>query len=422
MLVCVYNFDLRRRNRYAQLAYWTFFVVLVIIAGLRYRLGTDSVVYEGDYEEVPKLWELGSFNFNSTRFEPGFIVIQSLTRSFSPDFMWFQFLHAIIVNLVIFWFINKNTPHKFLGIFFYFIILYLNLNMQVMRESIAVALFLLSWPLFRDGKWIYYYILVGLSTFFHTSAFLLLIIPLFCLPGVREFFVVGKRTVFICLAILLIGIFIQSRFASVFNMMAVTQRMMDRVHAYANDSQSGNFLNIKGMVGQVIQFCLYPLLSLYYGSQWVLKKKRKKALRKDEIISLKEDKENLEHIREAKIEKRRQFRWQIIVLLGVYFMIFSIPMFIFRRYFNYFGIFCLVAVATWSFSVIRSSKKKIRLSGLTWILILLPYLGLNLYSYMAPASKGGTLKVYHVYYPYESRLDPKMDSDREAIYRYLNAR
>lgn len=421
MLVCVYNFDLRRRNRYAQLAYWTFFVVLVVVSGLRYRIGTDSVVYEANYENVPTMMELDRFKFNSTRFEPAFMVFQSITRTFSPDFMWLQFLHAIVVNAVFFWFISKNAKHKFLTLTFFYIVLYLNLNTQVMREALAVCLFLLSWPFFRDNKWIQYYLLTGLATFFHTSAFVLLVLPLFCLPGLRELFVIGKRTIIICVIILAVGIFIQTRFSSILSLMAVTERMMDRVHEYSIDRQSGNLLNITGIIGLLIQYCIYPLIALYFANQWKLRKFGKKNIKLG-IRKNKENEEQHQQMREDRIERRRSDRWQMMVLLGVYFMIFSIPIFIFRRYFNYFGIFCLTTVATWAYSELIKGRKRIRLSRITWTIVILPFFLLNLYAYNASASKGGTMKFYQVYYPYHTRLDRTMDPERETIFRYLNAR
>lgn len=426
MLAGVYAYDYRGYRLSYNVAYWAFWVVLVVVAGLRYRIGTDSIVYENFYEEVPSFAELFNFKFDKFRFEPGFIVFASITRSFSNDFMWLQFLHAFVVNLVIFWFISKYTTHRFLCLTFYFIILYLNLNTQVMREALAVCCFLLAWPSFRDGKWWFYYPIILLATTFHTSALFLMLIPLFCLPGIRKLFIIGKRTIIISIGILAVGIYIQQNFSSVFMLMSVTERMVDRVNVYQRNEYGTGMLNIVGMIGTIVQYCLYPAIAIYFLQKdnnlklGELKKKILFSAKGNEEPE--KDSEELDAKKQYKKDKREFNRWEIMVVLGIYFMLLSLPMFIFRRYFNYFGIFCLATVATWTFSRIPIGKKKIKLKPSYWAIILLPFFFYNLYAYAAPASKGGAMKYYQIYYPYNTRLDPHMDSQREAIYRYLGIR
>lgn len=407
MFMGVYAYDLRRQKQFFNISYWGLCVILIIIAGLRYRIGTDSVVYEKGYEDVPLLWEITKFNFSSTRYEPGFVMLESVTRSFSDDFMWFQFLHAIIVNVVVFWFILKNTSNRFLCLTFYFIALYLNLNTQVLRESIAVALFLLAWPSFRDGKWLQYYLIVAFALLFHVSATVLLFLPLFCLPGIREAFVFGKRTLIISAVLMVAGLIIQSQFSAFFSLLAVTQTMVDRVHEYSSNVFGTTRLNIFGMVSTILKFCLYPAVALYFLNQQYKIGKRKKLSKM---------------AREERRNYNARSRWEMMVVLGIYFSIFSLTIFIFGRYYNYFGMFCLAAVANWIFSRLRIGKKTYRLQFAYWVAILIPFYLLNFYSYYVPANKSGTLKEYIIYYPYSSRLNPEIDPDREAVYRYLDAR
>lgn len=406
MLAGVYAFDIRGYRKMYSVSFWLFFAALVIIAGLRYRIGTDSIIYEAEYEDFPRLWELGKYKFDSIRYEPGFILFASLPRSISSDFTLLQFFHAIIINLVVFWFILKNTRNRFLCLTLYYLILYFNLNTQVLRESLAVAIFLLSWPFFRDGKWIQYYLLIILAFFFHSSALLLFVLPVFLLPGIRELFVLGKRTVIIALGILVVGYYIQQRFSEVFSLMAVTERMMDKVNNYVGTEYSSGKLSIVGISINLMQNAVYPLVAIYFIA------KNKKSINKEQSYSKKK-----------KLKRIRQFdRWETMVVVGVYFLVFSIPMFIFGRYFNYFGMFCVTTVASWAFTKLRIRGKTYRLKLVYWAIIFLPYFVLNINAYNSNANRNGTLKTYMIYYPYYTRLDPKMDPDRENIYRYLDAR
>lgn len=425
MLIGVYAYDIRGYRRNYKLSYWGLMVVLIIIAGLRYRIGTDSVLYESRYLAVPAIWDLFSFNFDSTRFEPGFLVFSSITRTFSPDFMWLQFTEAIVIDGVVFWFISKNSKHRFLSVTLYFLFLYLNLNTQVLREALAVAVFLLSWPFFRDGKWLQYYCTVIIACFLHTSAFFTLLLPLCCLPGIRECFVFGKRAILICLVIFGIGVFIQERFTAVFSLMAFTQRMMDRVNTYSHDAMGGAYLNVLGVLSLFIRFCLYPLLAMWLAQKSYNFSRRKfhKTIFKGALLTP-EEKLLEKNEREERLQKNRSFlRWELMVLMGVYLMVFSIPMFIFSRYFNYFGMFALVSVADMAYSKITwTNGRKIRLSNIAWSLVLAPLFFFVLYSYTAPATRSGSLKTYQIYYPYYTRLNPNTDTDREAIYRYWGVR
>lgn len=402
MLMAVYAFDLRGHKHFYSLTYLGFFIALVVIAGLRYRIGTDSIVYENDYEDFPKLWELNKFKFNLIRYEPGFIVFASLPRTLSSDFMLFQLFQAFVVNAVIFWFIYKNTTRRFLALTLYFIILYLNLCTQVLRESLAVAIFLLAWPFFRDGKWLQYYLLALLATLFHTSAFLILIFPVFALPIFRSIFKVGIRTVYICIGFFLLGLILQAAFKNFFSLLALNDRMVDRVNAYNSTNFVNGVLSPLGMCFTFIRLCLYPIVACYFLYQ------RKKY-------------PDMEGSKLRKFKKRNG-RFETLVLLGVYLSIISLTLSIFVRYYNYLGMFMIVAVSSWAFTKLNINGKKLKLNFGYWILILVPYFALNLNEYNASANKSGSLKSYMIYYPYYSRIEPQMDPNRESVYRYIGVR
>lgn len=397
MVGCVYAYDYRKHTRFYSVSYWGFFVLLVIIAGLRYRIGIDSIVYEDYYDQVPTFANLSSFKFDSTRFEPGFMIFASLTRSISDDFTLLQFSQAIVVNLVIFWFILKNTSHRFLCLSFYFLILYLNLTTQVMREALAVSLFLLAWPFFRDGKWLQYFALCFAAFFFHTSAVMTFLFPLMCIPGVKYFFQLGWRSLLICMGILIFGFVIRNKFYDVFFMLSITDRMMDRAYEYSKDVQGGGVLNLFGSLILIFKTVIFPIIALYF-----LKYKVRLEDSKDEI--------------------RKFQRLELMVMMSIYLQLLSISMFIMGRYYNYLCMFDLVLIATWVSNRIVVKKKVYKIKPAFWILIVSIFYLVNFQSYLSSANKSGTLKTYMIYYPYVSRFNPTMEPDREAIFRYYGAR
>ncbi|MCH5214193.1 MAG: EpsG family protein [Muribaculaceae bacterium] len=398
LLFCIYYFDYAKHSHLFSFTYWGVFVVLVLVAGLRYRIGNDSIVYENDYEAFPKIWELFSYNFSSTRYEPGFIVFSSIPRSFSSDFTWLQFFEAAVVNFVIFWFILKNTSNRFFCLTLYFVVLYLYFTTEIMREAIAVSIFLLSWPFFRDGKWLKYYLLAALATFFHTSAFFLLVLPIFWLPGVRYFFRFGYRTIFVCIGIFAVAMVIQLKFYDYVQMLALTQRMADRAHIYAKSELGGKLLNFWGMGDTFLRYALYAVLAL-----WLYKSKNKAR-----------------HI-EGK-DKMRAEKMEFMVLWQVYVTIIGMVLFIALRYTNYFSMFAFILMSQAYLKPIDIKDKVYRLRPMYWNLVFLPFFLASFNFYLRPVNKAKTLPYYTKYYPYKHRLDPEKDSQREAIFRYYGTR
>ena len=247
-------------------------LAVVCIAAFRYRLGVDSVMYEHEYPEMPTLSQLGDYKFGDSRYQFLYIVFTSIARTISSDFTCFQIMHALYVNTIIFWFFNKYTRHTFTGLSLYFLMLYVPFNMEVLRESLAICTFLLAWPMFKQGKWLWYYVICFVAYGFHLSALLTLILPIFWIPWLRHFFVLGKRTILICALLFAIGFTIQSQFFDILNALSFSDNFADRTQAYKNDELGGAALNLNGVIGYLFRFALYPLLAIYS-----LKKVQKKA-------------------------------------------------------------------------------------------------------------------------------------------------
>lgn len=398
LLFCIYYYDYAKGKNLYSFSYWGFFVVLVIIAGLRYRIGNDSVVYENDYQNLPTLWELFKFDYSSTRYEPGFIIFASIPRAFSSDFMLLQFFEAIYINAIIFWFIQKNTDHRFFCLTIYYIVLFLYFTTEIMREALAVGLFLLAWPYFRDGKWLKYYCFAILASICHTSALALLILPLLTLPGIRSFFRFSYRGLFVGIGIFIVTMIINLKFYDYIRLIAFTQQMTERADIYSKSELGGSLLNITGMVDIFVRYILYGIiaLSIYKG------KLRKKHL--------------------SKLEKTRAERLEFMVMMQIYATIAGMGIFIALRYTNYFSMFEYVLLSTVFLRPIQLKKRLVRLRPLYWSIIVLPFFLLNFQFYMRPINRGKTLPYYSKYFPYKHRLDPERDPKREAAFRYYGTK
>ena len=163
--------------------YWGIYVLLVLLMGLRYRIGGDTLAYMEYYKTVLSVEKLNEAYFAQAHKEFGYGVLWtvfcSVCKWFTNSFVLFQFVHAIIVNGVVFRFFLKHSKYVFANILFYYVFYFLTLNTEILRESLAICVFLLSIDAFFDKKWIKYYVYVFIAAQFHLSAYILLIVPFF---------------------------------------------------------------------------------------------------------------------------------------------------------------------------------------------------------------------------------------------------
>ena len=185
MILCAIVYDLKgyQRNR----RFWECFtlVALILLAGLRFRMGTDSIYYESEFATWKKIWELDYdyFSFshsNLKHYAPLYIIFCSFLRSITSEFVVVQLIYAIFINSAIFYAIKTCGFSKYLFtiVLFYFVNLYYNLNTEVLRESIAVGIFLFSIEDLYKRRYKTYYLKAILAIGFHFGAFFLLVLPL----------------------------------------------------------------------------------------------------------------------------------------------------------------------------------------------------------------------------------------------------
>lgn len=390
-----YRYDYYKKSQGRLFSYLVMFAVLVLIAGLRYRIGTDSVRYERYYEEFPYIWELRKNYFLKVRFEPGFVILMSLCKSLTSDFTFFQFVCAIVTNSAVFYFIYKNTRHIFFGIFLYCFILYTQLNFEVLREAFAVSIFLFAWEPLKRNNLLLYYLLILLSIAFHIGSTICLLCPLFFLPGINYFFTFGKRTLFICIGVLGLGFAINYVFFDFIKLLSISASISDRATAYSKDELGGSTLNIFGALGTIIKWIAYPLISLYF-----INLRRKK-----------------DHIKFSKAFNRLEG----LALMSIYIGLISIPIKILFRFNDYFFFFSIVVTSTFLYSSLIIKNKTYKLRFYYWLILLFPLLFIQAKSQTAGINNSGSLKAYMSYYPYASRLNPEVDRHREAIFRYYKS-
>jgi hypothetical protein len=159
--------------------FWYYFALIIFIAvsGLRYKVGGDSISYIESFNDIPFLGQLDKVNLSQAQYDPLWIVFSSVSKSIVNDFVFFQIIHAIFINFIIFRFIKQNTVFRFTAVLLYYLFFYMYFNMEIMRESLAVCVFLLAYPYLKTKKWVKFYICAAIAFLFHSSAIILFIFP-----------------------------------------------------------------------------------------------------------------------------------------------------------------------------------------------------------------------------------------------------
>lgn len=152
-------------------------ICFILLAGLRFFVGSDTHNYVYDFSVMPDLSRLSEYHRLDSRYQFGWDAYVCIIKSCFGNFVFVQLITAAIVNIVIFWFIKRSTSHVFLAVLFYYILNYFEFNTEIMRESIAVVLGLVAVSLYERDRKIFFVLLLLLAYEFHISAIILAIIP-----------------------------------------------------------------------------------------------------------------------------------------------------------------------------------------------------------------------------------------------------
>jgi hypothetical protein len=128
--------------------------------------------------------------------------------------------------------------------FFYF-------NTEIIRESLAIAVFLLSLPSFYKKKWIRYYLFAVVAFLFHTSAMLIFFFPFFRFIRINKFFIYS-----ILIIIPLTGI-IWSFFQEYIQLFFIFSNIESKVTSYFDEKYAPN---LNGIILMMIIYVILPLI------------------------------------------------------------------------------------------------------------------------------------------------------------------
>lgn len=368
LLLLSIRFDFLGQRGLSKFWYAMAFIILVCLAGFRYKVGGDTIMYFYSFENIPKLGDLFTLDFNTAREDPFWLVLASIAKTISDDFTILQFFQSIIINVILFNFFSKYTPYKFTAVLMYYLFFYIYFNMEILREAIAVCFFLLAYSSLQKEKMIGYYLLCTVAFLFHSSAIITFIFPLF-----RNQKLNTKTVTLLILSLLLVmgSVFFG---VDIIGVLLFNQRIADKFEAYKNLTPS--FL---GFSYYFLMYTVWPYL-IY---RW---------LKKNEKLKFNE-------------------------LIVIYFAVAIIVSFFtgFARFINYFTPFMLISFVDYLHMIFRSKRYR-QLREPVIIVVFLISLFPKIMYYTTDTSYliKGTRK-YDLVFPYISVFDKSENYQKERI-------
>ncbi|MCR4743341.1 MAG: EpsG family protein, partial [Treponema sp.] len=165
-----------------------FFLFSVVFLGCRGFLAADWLNYYPFFERSPVIpdgIEVIRDFLNKSQFELGHAISTVICKSFVDNYLFFQLVYFVIDLIILHYFFKEYCgKYYFLGWALFYVFNGFNLEIIIIRNAKAMALFLLSIKYMNNRKFGKYLLLNIIGMFFHRSA--ILYIPLYFLPRLKR--------------------------------------------------------------------------------------------------------------------------------------------------------------------------------------------------------------------------------------------
>ena len=184
LLVFLYH---RSPEKYKYLILLLIGIILISVAGLRYRVGTDYNQYTANYKNyLHGDWKLAN---------GGLIFIAKITSLINCDYaIWFFAMSALTIGLVIY-VIKKHSTTVGFSIIIYMLLGCWHTSFNAVKQCAAASIILCGYYFLQNRKFIRWCIVCFIASLFHVTA--ILMIPVYFLATNK----VGKRNIFLIIAI-----------------------------------------------------------------------------------------------------------------------------------------------------------------------------------------------------------------------------
>lgn len=264
--IAVYDGHPDRRGRMA--AYWGLCAVMTLLAGLRFRVGIDTVMYEVETQNIPPLTDFDGDTLSLTRFEPGFVALSGFCNLFAAPMLVMQMILAVWINVSVFRFglvSRKEAGERiFLYAGLYLLLVWLPFNFEIIRQGAAISFLLWGLPLLERRRYAVYALLTLCAVMMHYSAIVMAIVPLLTAGRERLQHVGWSRLALLAAGAFATGYLLRFFLFSVLPDSPWTPTVIaSKLRSYIIDPYSMPPLNWRGIAGILLKTSVYPAVAMY---------------------------------------------------------------------------------------------------------------------------------------------------------------
>lgn len=234
------------RTKYS-LGYFCATAILVMIAGLRYQVGTDYSQYVNNYLYLYTQTRRGIFE------QPAVTLIARLAQLIYDDYGTWFFLMSCLTVIPVMTFIGKRNNARNLCVLFYILLGFWHFSFNLVKQSVAATILLCGYNYIRDRKFKNWLIICLVAATFHISA--IIMIPIYFIINTN----IKRKSI---ITILAIGTVVFFSYDYLFNLITFLKQGQSLVHGYTK-TESVNLLRI--IVGWIpIIICLFYRQHILY--------------------------------------------------------------------------------------------------------------------------------------------------------------
>lgn len=166
LVIALIDLFLINNKNHSKILFALFFFTVLVFIGLRYQTGLDWLFY----------YNLYNGESYTLAIEPGYYLL-SYIASLAIGYWFYQALITAVLLLALKKFFIRNT-NNYLFCVALFISYQFIFVTEALRQIIALAIVMMAFVKYSEGKKKKFYILIALSATFHVSALIVFIIPL----------------------------------------------------------------------------------------------------------------------------------------------------------------------------------------------------------------------------------------------------
>ena len=385
LIILSFRYDFRRELENKDFWFNVVIVVMVLIAGLRYRLGGDTINYlRFFYHEIPSLDSAYWSEFYMGAYEPLYVLLNAFVKYIGCKFFIVQLICASITNSLILLYFKKHSEYPFACAIVFFVWSFFFLNFEELRAGISVAICLYANDFIVKKQFLRGIVLVVVSGLFHYSSIVLIITPLLLNLRFNKVGILFLLTVFVS------GVIIKNQLESF--MMSLD---------FLGDRISGRGARYFGKEAgeHNIFYYIFDIGVLFFYSLFSFK-----------------------YIKRLKIDSSIRYI-EPFIMIGLSFVMLKSNILIISRYVRFYEPYFIILFTYCFFEMIKRSKQlSIGISCMRSLLFFVPFFyTITSYYKNQVLESIDIVKHYNYekYYPYASVIEKSIDERREKCYNSI---